>query len=229
MEAAGEFPSHHLLLKAIHEHLVPRTYVEIGVADGASLAMAPPQTLTVGIDPVLEQRPLQQARGAKLFAMTSDRFFAEHDLAAVLDGAPLDLAFIDGMHHFEFALRDFMNLERFCESGSVILLHDCYPGDAAIASRIPRRGWWAGDVWKVVVLLKEYRPDLGISVVDVPPTGLGVLTGMNPGSTVLADHYAEITARFVDLDYSAVADDKEEQLNRVPNDWTLVQSLLASR
>jgi len=80
-----------------------------------------------------------------------------------------------------------------------------------------------------VVLLKEYRPDLGISVVDVPPTGLGVLTGMNPGSTVLADHYAEITARFVDLDYSAVADDKEEQLNRVPNDWTLVQSLLASR
>jgi hypothetical protein len=222
---AEVFASYRALLKAIHAHLTPRTYVEIGVADGASFAMALPGTLAVGIDPVLErQQPVN--RSAKLFAMTSDRFFAEHDLTAILDGNRVDLAFIDGMHHFEYALRDFMHLERFCGRESVILLHDCYPGNAAMAARTPSSGWWAGDVWKLIVCLKEYRPDLGISVVDVPPTGLGVLTSLDPASTVLEQHYAEICARFIDLDYSALETGKDQQLNRVANEWRLVQGLL---
>jgi hypothetical protein len=33
---------------------------------------------------------------------------------ALLGGLPVELGFIDGMHLFEFALRDFMNLERLC-------------------------------------------------------------------------------------------------------------------
>jgi Methyltransferase domain len=214
-----------LLLKAIHAHLAPKTYVEIGVADGASFALALPETLAVGIDPVLKrQQPLN--RSAKLFALTSDQFFAEHDLASVLDGKPVDLAFIDGMHHFEFALRDFMHLESFCARDSVILLHDCYPGNAEMASRTPGTGWWAGDVWKLIVCLKEYRPDLRVSVVDVSPTGLGVVTSLDPASTVLEEHYAEICDRFIDLDYSVLENEKERKLNRIANEWDLVQELL---
>src|SRR5256885_12302956 len=49
------------------------------------------------------------------------RSFAEHDLSKELGGRPVDLAFIDGMHLFEFALRDFVNLERYCAPGSTIL------------------------------------------------------------------------------------------------------------
>ena len=41
-----------------------------------------------------------------LFPQTSDEFFARNDVGAELGGLPVDLAFIDGMHHFEFALRD---------------------------------------------------------------------------------------------------------------------------
>ena len=44
---------------------------------------------------------------------TSDDFFARPDAAEVLGGVPLDLAFIDGMHQFEYALRDFMHLEHW--------------------------------------------------------------------------------------------------------------------
>lgn len=47
---------------------------------------------------------------------TSDEFFARSDLHELLGGTPVDLAFIDGMHLFEFALRDFVNLERLCPS-----------------------------------------------------------------------------------------------------------------
>ena len=47
-----------------------------------------------------------------------------------LGGKTLDLAFIDGMHHFEFALRDFINVEKYCSADSIILIHDVYPIDA---------------------------------------------------------------------------------------------------
>jgi hypothetical protein len=220
------FPSHVALLKEVHAHLVPRTYVEIGVDEGASFSRVLPGTVAVGIDPILaRQQPVNSS--ARLFALTSDEFFAQHDLASVLDGRPVDLAFIDGMHLFEFALRDFMHLEKFCTSDSVILLHDCYPGNAEMAARkLPTAGSWTGDVWKLVICLKEYRPELQISVVDVPPTGLGILTGLNPASSVLKDHYEEICGRFLAMEYSVLTDGKEQKLNRVANDWEVVQRLL---
>ena len=225
MAVTEAFSNHVGLLKEVHAHLAPRTYVEIGVWEGVSFSRVLPETVAVGIDPELaRQQPVN--RSAKLFALTSDEFFAEHDLASVLDGRPVDLAFIDGMHLFEFALRDFMHLEKFCTSDSVILLHDCYPGNAGIGSRKPVVDWWAGDVWKLVLCLKEYRPELQISVVDVPPTGLGIVTGLNPASTVLKDHYEQICDRFLDMDYSVLEDGKEEKLSRVANDWKVVQQLL---
>jgi len=223
--AIAAFPSHVALLEEVHARLAPRTYVEIGVFEGRSFSKALPETVAVGIDPILaRQQPVN--RPAKLFALTSDEFFAQHDLTSVLDGRPVDLAFIDGMHLFEFALRDFMHLEKFCTSDSVILLHDCYPGNAKIGARKAITEWWAGDVWKLVICLKEYRPELQISVVDVPPTGLGILTGLNPGSRVLEDHYEEICGRFLSMNYSVLADGKEQKLNRVANDWEIVQRLL---
>ena len=220
----------HEFLAMLHERLKPRGYLEIGVFSGDSLRLVQPGKPAIGIDP--DPHLHGHFPGTtQVYRMTSDHFFgpplrAEDDGHGqyVLDN--LDLAFIDGMHLFEFALRDFMHLEEFCTSDSVILLHDCYPGNAKIGARKAITDWWAGDVWKLVVCLKEYRPDLRISVVDVPPTGLGILTGLNPASRVLKDHYEEICGRFLTMDYSAVADGKEQKLNRVANDWEVVQRLL---
>ena len=39
------------LLDRIHQHVLPRTYVEIGVSTGRSLTLALPGTMSVGIDP----------------------------------------------------------------------------------------------------------------------------------------------------------------------------------
>jgi hypothetical protein len=216
------------LLERLHRHLRPRTYVEIGVHYGASFSKVLPGTLAVGIDPILSRlQPIN--RDGKYFAVTSDVFFADNDLRAILNGSAVDLAFIDGMHLFEFALRDFLHLERYCTEGSIILIHDCYPVSAETASRERPRGFWSGDVWKLIPCLKEHRPDLQVSVVDVPPTGLAIVTTLDPNSTVLEERYEEIFEEFVGLDYAAIAGAKAEKLNGVENDWELVRGLLPNR
>ena len=116
------------LLDRIHQHLLPRTYVEIGVSTGRSLTLALPGTMSVGIDPDPRLSfPLR--RGTRIFHQTSDDFFANHNLTRLFGGIQLDLALIDGMHHFEVALRDFMNLEKSSSIGTTILIHDCLPID----------------------------------------------------------------------------------------------------
>ena len=181
-------------------HLVPRTYVEVGVSTGRSITLALPGTITIGIDPSPElQFPLR--RRTRIFRQTSDEFFAQHDLTRLFGGMPLDLAFIDGMHHFEYALRDFMNLERFSNPASTILIHDCLPIDETTADRERSTTIWSGDIWRLILLLRERRPDLEVSVVDSGPTGLGLVRGLDPASSVLRDHYDEIVARYLSLPY----------------------------
>ena len=214
------------LLDRIHQHLVPRTYVEVGVSTGRSITLALPGTITIGIDPTPElQFPLR--RRTRIFRQTSDEFFAQHDLTRLFGGLPVDLAFIDGMHHFEYALRDFMNLERFSNPASTILIHDCLPIDETTADRERSTTIWSGDIWRLILLLREWRPDLEVSVVDSGPTGLGLVRGLDPASSVLRDHYDEIVARYLSLPYrSANGEGAKDRLSPVASDWDTVRSIL---
>jgi hypothetical protein len=141
----NEWMYHYLpLLRRIHRYLRPRTYLEIGVGRGASLCLALPETLAVGIDPA-PQITAPTGPRVQLFRMTSDEFFARHTLSDVTGGLPLDLAFIDGMHHVEFALRDFANVERSATPATTVLVHDCYPPNARSADRDRSGAFWTGD------------------------------------------------------------------------------------
>lgn len=191
------------LLCRLHAVRRPKTYLEIGTATGKTLALA--RCASIAIDPRF--RLARDVRGGKpachLFEMTSDAFFAAQNPSALL-GRPVDLAFIDGMHRFEFALRDFMNIEPHCRPDSLIVLHDCLPVDAHMARRDPRDrsaaaeahypGAWAGDTWKALWILQRYRPDLRIFAFDAPPSGLVVVTHLDPASTRLKQTYEEAVA-----------------------------------
>ena len=217
------------LLGEIHAHLAPRTYVEVGVRHGESMTLALPSTRSIGIDPAADVRfPL--GPDSRLFAMTSDEFFAGHDLRAALGGLPVDLAFIDGMHLFEYALRDFANLERACTRDSVVLVHDCLPIDSVTSARERTTDVWSGDVWKLVVCLRRHRPDLSVTTIDVGPTGLGVITGLDPTSGVLLGNLEALYDEFVPLGYDdLLANGKGAALNRVPFDWDIVVRVLEDR
>lgn len=213
------------VLSRIHRHLQPRTYVEIGVQRGHSLAVVLPQTRVLGIDPqpLLSETPPPNVR---IFAETSDDFFARHDVRAELGGLPVDLAFIDGMHRFEYALRDFMNLERWCAPQSTITLDDCFPHDRGTALREQRTTFWSGDVWKVPVLLKKYRPELAIHTVAAPRTGLCIVRNLNPASTFIRDNLQRLVDEFMALDYSYLEKDRAKKLNLFPNAWEKIRPLL---
>ena len=217
---------HYLVILArILDSAKPRTYVEIGVEQGNSLRLAKPPTLAIGIDP--EPRltsPL--AENHKVFAETSDAFFAAHDPRAELGGLPIDLAFIDGMHQFEFALRDFANLERYSTPDSTILIHDCYPLDRETAEREQHRTFWSGDIWRLIVLLKKYRPDLAVHTIGAAPTGLALVRNLDPGSRVLPERYDQLYEEFLALDYAYLDDDMAGKLNLFPNDWARIRTLL---
>jgi hypothetical protein len=192
------------VLERLHTVLAPKSYLEIGVEKGTTLALA--RCPSIGIDPQFrfESLELVQQIVAKpslfLFQIPSDDFFARFDPEALLGNA-IDFAFLDGMHHCEFLLRDFRNIERHALPGSVIALHDCMPCETPIAEReryvptIDKRRQdkeWAGDVWRTALLLKRYRPDLRMIVIDASPTGLVLLTNLNPHNSLIADNEQEL-------------------------------------
>ncbi|MFT4039799.1 MAG: hypothetical protein QM692_16600, partial [Thermomicrobiales bacterium] len=69
-------------------------------------------------------------------------------------------------------------------------------------SREPLRGAWVGDVWKIVPCLRAYRPDLALTLVDTPPSGLLALRRPEQVDPALETHYDAIVAQ-------ALADDPD--------------------
>ena len=198
-------------LRRLHEVLTPESYLEIGIRKGDSLALATTAAVAIGIDPKpMLSKPT--ASNAKIFAFTSDEFFATHDVRAELGGRDLDLAFIDGMHLFEYVLRDLANLERCSSPGTVIVLHDCLPVDELSASRERTTSLWTGDVWKVVPILRRYRPDLSLTIIDSSPSGLVIVEGLDASSKVLDGNAASIVDEFTPLGFRHFEKSRTEML-----------------
>ena len=195
-------------LEILHRKRQVKRYLEIGTQKGMSLACAACQS--VAIDPrfLLDKAHWARKRGINLFEMTSDDFFAANDPRDILGGT-IDLAFVDGMHLSEFVLRDFLNVERYCSKDSLIVLHDVLPQNVEMTERNRRPSMrsdkalaaaWTGDVWRVVPLLRQERPDLCIRVLDCPPTGLLLVSNLNPQCSIPASRLHELTRSLADLE-----------------------------
>ena len=195
-------PPYRDVLRRLHELLRPRRYLEIGVETGATLALAKAAERAIGIDPDASKlrRELVPAC-AEVFHETSDEFFAGQSLAQTLGANRLDFAFIDGMHWFEYALRDFINVEAWSEPNGVVVLHDCLPLFPLSASRERLTKFWVGDVWKIVSILREHRPGLRVKIVATAPSGLCIVRGLNPSSRVLPERMEQIVGRYRELPY----------------------------
>ncbi|MGA9372140.1 MAG: class I SAM-dependent methyltransferase [Solirubrobacterales bacterium] len=211
-------------LERLHRVFEPRTYLEIGVRNGNSLSLS--RAPSIGIDPRYELTAELGERVA-LFRQTSDEYFAAHDPVDAFGGEPVDLAFIDGMHLIEFALRDFINVERHSHPGGLVVLDDVFPPSPAEAARKRRTQVWTGDVFKIVDVLGRERADLGLLTVDTEPTGLMLVFRLDPGSERLADRYGAITSACVAPDPQRVPEDMLARLGAASPEEALSAPLWA--
>lgn len=196
-------------MSALHRDLLFDWYLEVGCRTGR--IFAPARGKTIAVDPFFraEANIIGRKPALHVFQQTSDAFFASGFLKALK--VKLSFSFLDGMHLCEFLLRDFIATEKASDPKGVIALHDCCPFDHAMTTRdlsaIPKQAW-TGDVWKLIPILKEHRPDLRLTVLDAAPTGLVLVSGLDPKSRVLERNYAQIVARYADLTLDAFGLDR---------------------
>jgi hypothetical protein len=139
--------------------------------------------------------------------MTSDKFFAKVEAGKISGVHGYSLAFIDGLHTYDQALRDFINLEKLSSADSVIMLHDCIPLDEISSSNPRISQFYTGDVWKTLLIIVRNRPDLKICIVPAWPSGLVLVRGLNSKSNLLNEKFSVLVDQYRPLsfaDYSSV-------------------------
>lgn len=205
----------------VHDAVRPGLYLEIGVQYGHSLQLATHSKRALGVDP----HPLVAPKGnQEIFPVTADDFF----LYYLLPETQVDMAFIDGSHLAEDALRDFINIEQRSHPASIVLFDDVLPYTQEMSSRVPLPGHWTGDVWKVVNILRANRPDLVAILVDTDPTGTMVVMELDSASTELALRYPDILENIQDDSSNKVPEEILNRTSAVPPDAaiTLIQEFI---
>ena len=173
-------------LARLHAAVRPEAYLEIGLRHGDSLALA--ECPALGVDPAFNlKRDLGD--NVTLLRETSDEYFGREKPLKPLGGRRVDMAFIDGMHLSEFALRDFIGVERLSRWTGVAIFDDILPRTVEEAARDRRTRAWTGDVFKVLGWLARHRPDLLCLRVGTQPTGLLLVLALDPSNRVLSARY----------------------------------------
>lgn len=220
-------PDYYAVLGWIHQAIRPASYVEIGIRQGESLRIALPETKCIGIDPLPDlKKPLPP--NTQIFEMTSDDFFASQSFSEILGEATFSLAFIDGLHLFEQALRDFINLERFATSRSIVMVHDPLPLDRITSARVRSTHFYSGDIWKLAMCLRNERSDLNIKTIRTAPTGLCLVSNFGLDFTLFQRNYDYYVKKYVDLTFDDYLSQIDRMPERVSNTREIVTSSISS-
>jgi hypothetical protein len=163
-----------------------RSYLEIGVRDGDVFFTVKCKN-KIAVDPKYSldwkgriKRILHTLFGHKFYTLTSDIFFNQIAPQAFKNKS-VDVVLVDGMHEFDFALRDIENSLKFLSKNGFIIVHDCNPltkESACSFSDWKARnytGVWNGDVWKAIHFLNSNREDINVVVLDTDH-GLGIIS-----------------------------------------------------
>jgi hypothetical protein len=185
-------PDRLLLIQTLMKQKKLRNYLEIGVFNG-HIFFRVKSRFKVAVDPAFKFDRLRKIGKVLLnpfnffnqyFQKTSDVFFAE-DANRVFAEKKIQIALIDGMHEYEFALRDIENTLRHLADDGVIIVHDCNALTRESSSSFsewkagPGVGTWNGNIWKTILHLRTLRRDLTVFVLDCDH-GLGIVTKGKP-------------------------------------------------
>ena len=86
----------------------------------------------------------------------------------------IDICLVDGWHTYECAFRDLSCAYEILADGGVLVVHDCLPPNAGVASPSPIAGEWCGVSYKAFLDFVLARNDLDYCTVDID-YGCGVI------------------------------------------------------
>lgn len=175
-------------------------YLEIGCRKGRSFSFV--RGKTIAVDPFfsLNRNVVNDKPVLHIFQSRSDDFFSSGFLEAM--NINVSFTFIDGMHLIEYVLRDFINTERRSHKCGVIAIHDCCPYTLEMTTRDcdpSSKAPWTGDVWKIIPILQHYRPDLKLTVLGCKPTGLLLISNLDPTNTCLSECFDQIRRDWMEV------------------------------
>ena len=201
-------------------------YLEIGVFSG-HIFFRVKSKFKIAVDPDFQFSEFKKAAWLflnpnnfynKYFEKLSDVFFNE-DAPGILSGIELEIALIDGMHEYSYALNDVVNTLQYLSKKGVIILHDCNPQKKEHAVSFAEwktrdfKNTWNGDVWRTVLHLRSLRNDINVFTLDCDQ-GLGIITFGKPENPL---HYTkEEIEEFSFEDFEA---NRESWLNLKPVDY----------
>ena len=84
------------------------------------------------------------------------------------------------------------------------------------------------DVWKLAMCLKARRKDLRLTTIRTGPTGLCLISRLDPHSDVLVRSFDELVAEYVALDFRDYEDRSHQMPDTVENTFAAVRSCIAS-
>ena len=154
-----------VFLEALAGELRPGSYLDCGGHSGVRLAKMAARCVVVGdIGPSRFAGPASS--GSFVFHVPRlPPEGLEPGILRRLVPEGISLAFLGGGRLIEEALRHFVQIERACRPGAVIVIGDCLPRSERMAERERRpggpdepeamRNWWTGDVWKILPILRR--------------------------------------------------------------------------
>ena len=184
-----------------------KTYLEIGVSTGR-VFFSILSTSKYAVDPLFKfsrwkvfRRTIKNPTNIfnKYYTSTSDDFFSKQ-APEIFSQKRINVCLVDGMHEYDFALRDIENALKYLEDDGVIIVHDCNPVTEKMGSTFEEwkgRGYdgeWNGDVWKAILHLRCTRNDVHVFVLDCD-YGLGIITKGKPENnlTLPVDSIAKLS------------------------------------
>ncbi|HEX4080354.1 MAG TPA: class I SAM-dependent methyltransferase [Rhizomicrobium sp.] len=150
--------------------LAAQNYLEIGVQRGRTFCFVNiPEKIAV--DPAFKFDTSARPGNEQFFSLTSDEWFTQF-----AHGKLFDVIFIDGLHEFGQAFRDFCNSFFVSHPRTIWLIDDTIPSDIysawpderqsvelrrnelerIVGTKVPKR--WSGDVFKLVIAIHDYFP-----------------------------------------------------------------------
>lgn len=176
------------IIRALMKKRKLNNYLEIGVFNG-HIFFRIKSNFKVAVDPEFRFDALRRAGKLlvnpyniynRYYEKTSDDFFRD-DAPSLYQKKRIEISLIDGMHEYEYALRDIENTVKYLSGDGVIVVHDCnaltQESACSFAEWKARNftGTWNGDVWRTILHIRSLRKDLTAFVLDTDH-GLGIIT-----------------------------------------------------